>query len=33
MRMLWGIWGIAGKLKSDTDFHCRRCLEGENGLF
>ena len=21
------------KLKSNTDFHCRRCLEGENGLF
>ena len=25
--------GIPGKLKSNTDFHCRRCLEGENGLF
>ena len=25
--------GISGKLKSNTDFHCRRCLEGENGLF
>ena len=25
--------GILGKLKSNTDFHCRRCLEGENGLF
>ena len=25
--------GITGKLKSYVDFHCRRCLEGENGLF
>ena len=25
--------GISGKLKSDVDFHCRRCLEGGNGLF
>ena len=25
--------GISGKLKSIVDFHCRRCLEGENGLF
>ena len=25
--------GIAGKLKSNVDFHCRRCVEGENGLF
>ena len=25
--------GILGKLKSNVDFHCRRCLEGENGLF
>ena len=25
--------GISGKLNSDADFHCRRCLEGENGLF
>ena len=24
---------ISGKLKSNVDFHCRRCLEGENGLF
>ena len=24
--------GIAGKLKSYFDFHCRRCLEGENGI-
>ena len=24
--------GISGKLKSSVDFHCRRCLEGENGL-
>ena len=24
--------GISGKLKSNVDFHCRRCLEGENGL-
>ena len=23
--------GISGKLKSNTDFHCRRCLEGKNG--
>ena len=25
--------GISGKLKSNVDFHCKRCLEGENGLF
>ena len=25
--------GISGKLKNIVDFHCRRCLEGENGLF
>ena len=25
--------GISGKLESNFDFHCRRCLEGENGLF
>ena len=25
--------GISGKLKSSVDFYCRRCLEGENGLF
>ena len=25
--------GISGKLKSNTDFYCRRCLEGENSLF
>ena len=25
--------GILGKLKSNTDFHYKRCLEGENGLF
>ena len=25
--------GISGKLKSNEDFHCRRCLEGEHGLF
>ena len=25
--------GISGKLKSNVDFHCRGCLEGENGLF
>ena len=25
--------GISGKLKSDVDFHCRRCLEREHGLF
>ena len=24
---------ISGKLKSNTDFHCRRCLEDENDLF
>ena len=24
--------GISGKLKSNVDFHCRRCLEGENDL-
>ena len=23
--------GISGKLKSNVDYHCRRCLEGENG--
>ena len=23
--------GISGKLKSNVDFHCMRCLEGENG--
>ena len=25
--------GISGKLKSNADYHCRRCLEDENGLF
>ena len=25
--------GISGKKKSNVDFHCRRCLGGENGLF
>ena len=25
--------GISGKLESNVDLHCRRCLEGENGLF
>ena len=25
--------GISGKLKSNTDFHYRTCLEGENDLF
>ena len=25
--------GISGKLKSNTDFHCRGCLEVENGRF
>ena len=25
--------GISGKLKSNVDFHCRRCLEGKNVLF
>ena len=25
--------GISGKLKSNVDFQCRRCLEGEHGLF
>ena len=25
--------GISGKLRSNVDYHCRRCLEGENGLF
>ena len=25
--------GISGKLKSNVDFHYRRCLEGEHGLF
>ena len=25
--------GISGKLKSNVDFHCTRCLEGEKGLF
>ena len=24
---------FSGKLKSNADYHCRRCLEGENGLF
>ena len=24
---------ISGKLKSNVDFHCRICLEGQNGLF
>jgi hypothetical protein len=24
--------GISGKLKSNVDFHCKRCVEGENGL-
>ena len=24
---------ITGKLKSNVDFHCRSCLESENGLF
>ena len=24
---------ISGKLKRNVDFHCRRCLEGENCLF
>ena len=24
---------VSGRLKSNDDFHCRRCLEGENGLF
>jgi hypothetical protein len=24
--------GISGKLKNNVDFHCRRCLEGENDL-
>ena len=24
---------FSGKLESNVDFHCRRCLEGENGLF
>ena len=24
---------ISEKLKSNADYHCRRCLEGENGLF
>ena len=24
--------GISKKLKSNVDFHCRKCLEGENGL-
>ena len=23
--------GISGKLKSNVDFHCRRCLEGNHG--
>ena len=23
----------SGKLKGNVDFHCRRCLEGENDLF
>ena len=25
--------GISGKLKNNVDFHCRRCLEGEHGIF
>ena len=25
--------GITGRLKSNVDFHCKRCWEGENGLF
>ena len=25
--------GISGKLKSNADFCCRRCLEREHGLF
>ena len=25
--------GISGKLKSNADYHCKRCLEGENSLF
>ena len=25
--------GISGKLKSNVEFHCRRCLEGKHGLF
>ena len=25
--------GISGKLESNVDFHGRRCLKGENGLF
>ena len=25
--------GISGKLKSNADYHCRRCLEDENSLF
>ena len=26
--------GISGKFKSlNVDFHCRRCLKGENGFF
>ena len=25
--------GISGRLQSNIDFHCRRCLEGENDLF
>ena len=25
--------GISRKLKSNVYFHCRRCLEGDNGLF
>ena len=24
---------IAGQLKNNVHFHCKRCLEGENGLF
>ena len=24
--------GISGKLKNNVDFHCKRCVEGENGL-
>ena len=28
-----GSSGISGKLKSNADFHCRKCLEGKNSLF
>ena len=36
---VWSRWvhkrcsGISGKLKNNGDYHYRRCLEGENGLF